>query len=212
MLGHYSRDEQQIKLSDIINEVTIILVCKQISFFTNIYKGALIMNNMILIDIETQDFPVASGIFEVACLAIENYKIVDQLYLGVTIEGYKGPIDFGRGFHDISCDILEISKFKSFISKYSYPIVAHNCPFEKKFLIHYGWLSESYPLYCSMRAIRYEKLGLQKHTMESLVNHFNIEQKSDHTAMGDVIALFEILKLAQPITWLRIGEKRRYKR
>ena len=63
-----------------------------------------------------------------------------------------------------------------------------------------------------MRAIRYEKLGLQKHTMKSLVNHFKIEQELDHTAMGDVMALYEILKLAQPKTWLKTGEKVRYRR
>ena len=40
------------------------------------------MNNMILIDLETQDFDVRSGIYEVACLAVEDYRVVDQLYLG----------------------------------------------------------------------------------------------------------------------------------
>ncbi|WP_260508333.1 hypothetical protein [Listeria booriae] len=43
------------------------------------------MDNMILIDIETQSFNVESGIYEVACLVVENYNIVDSLYLGIPI-------------------------------------------------------------------------------------------------------------------------------
>ena len=44
-------------------------------------------DKMLLIDLETQNFPVESGIYEVACLVVENYEVVDQLYLGKEIPG-----------------------------------------------------------------------------------------------------------------------------
>jgi hypothetical protein len=84
---------------------------------------------MILLDIETQSFHVESGIYEVACLVVENYKIVDKLYLGKEIEGYQGERKYGFGFKNICQDQQSINTFKKFLDRYSYPIVAHNCPY-----------------------------------------------------------------------------------
>ncbi|MBN2794665.1 MAG: 3'-5' exonuclease [Clostridia bacterium] len=167
------------------------------------------MNQMVICDIETQDFPVQTGIFEVACLAIENGKIIDRLYLGKKIPGYKGSTQYGKGFYNIANDQESIDQFQTFMKKYPYPIVAHNCPFEKKFLTYYQWIDESQKLYCSMRAIRYEKLPLKSFGMDSLSEYFKVTIHEQHTAMGDVLALYEIIMKAQPKLWLQIGEKKR---
>ena len=108
------------------------------------------MNKMILLDIETQSFHVESGIYEVACLVVENYKIVDKLYLGKEIEGYQGERKYGFGFKNICQDQQSINTFKKFLDRYSYPIVAHNCPFDKKFLTYYRWIKDAYPAFCSL--------------------------------------------------------------
>jgi len=166
------------------------------------------MDKMIIIDIETQDFRVEAGIYEVACIVVENYHIVDKLYLGERIDNYSGPLDYGRGFHNICYDHEIIEEFQRFLRKYNYPLVAHNCPFEKKFLLHYQWIDSNYPLYCSMRAIRYNNLGLKSYSMSNLVNYFNVGLENSHTAMGDAYALYEVLEKVRPKTWLKIGEKK----
>lgn len=95
---------------------------------------------MLLIDLETQSYAVESGIYEVACLVSEGYELIDELYLGKEIDGFTGSKKYGYGFYDISQDNEYIDAFRGFLSKYPYPIVAHNCPFDKKFLVYYGWV------------------------------------------------------------------------
>lgn len=71
------------------------------------------MEKMVLVDLETQDFPVESGIYEVACLAVINYEIVDTLYLGKEIPNYTGSRKYGYGFYNISRDLEALISFKS---------------------------------------------------------------------------------------------------
>lgn len=166
---------------------------------------------MLLIDLETQDFLVESGIYEVACLVVENYEIVDQLYLGKEIPDYKGERTYGFGFYDISEDEEHISIFKNFLTKYPYPIVAHNCPFDRKFLVHYQWIADDYPAYCSMRAIRMADNTLGSYALHNLVKYYKVCMKVDHTAMSDIDNVYKILKVVRPQTWLPVGTKLRSK-
>jgi DNA polymerase III epsilon subunit-like protein len=163
------------------------------------------LDKMLLIDIETQNFPVESGIYEVACLAVENYEIVDRLYLGKEIPGYKGERNYGFGFCDISEDEEYIDKFKKFLNKYPYPIVAHNCPFDRKFLVHYQWISGEYPAYCSMRAIRMTDNTLGSYALNNLVKHYKVAGDVEHTAMSDIENVYKILRILKPKTWLSVG-------
>lgn len=169
------------------------------------------MDNMILIDLETQDFSVTSGIYEAACLVVENYKIVDKLYLGKEIPDYTGERNYGFGFYDISEDKVYISKFKELIKKYPYPIVAHNCPFDRKFLVYYQWIAEDYPAYCSMRAIRMADNTLESYALQNLVKHYKVAEEVEHTAMSDIENVYKILKILKPQTWLPVGSSSRSK-
>lgn len=166
-----------------------------------------LLDKMLLIDLETQSFPVESGIYEVACLVVENYEIVDQLYLGKEIPCYTGDKRYGFGFYDISEDIDYINRFKEFLNKYPYPIVAHNCPFDRKFLVYYQWITEDYPAYCSMRAIRKADSTLGSYALHNLVKHYRITNKIAHTAMSDIETVYELLRLIKPTTWLPVGTK-----
>jgi DNA polymerase III alpha subunit (gram-positive type) len=165
------------------------------------------LDKMILIDLETQDFSVHTGIFEVACLVVENYEVVDQLYLGKEIQGYKGKRNYGFGFYDISKDEEHINKFKAFLSKYPYPIVAHNCPFDRKFLVHYEWVAQDYPAYCSMRAIRMADKTLGSYALHNLVKHYKVANEVLHTALSDIENVYKILKIVKPQAWLPVGAK-----
>jgi DNA polymerase III epsilon subunit-like protein len=168
-----------------------------------------VLDRMILVDLETQNFPVESGIYEVACLVVENYEVVDKLYLGKEIPGYRGEKRYGYGFHDISEDEEHIGKFRDFLRTYPYPIVAHNCPFDRKFLVHYQWLADDYPAYCSMRAIRKADNTLGSYALHNLVKHYGVCQQVDHTALSDIVNVYKILKLVKPQTWLPVGTQSR---
>lgn len=166
------------------------------------------MDKMLLIDIETQSFPVETGMYEVACLVVENYEIVDQLYLGKEIKGYKGSRSYGFGFHDISQDEEYKNRFRQFVKKYPYPIVAHNCPFDRKFLVYYQWITEDYPTYCSMRAIRLTDGTLESYALQRLVKNFQISNKNvEHTAMADIKMVYELLRMLKPHNWIPVGTK-----
>lgn len=160
---------------------------------------------MILIDLETQNFPVESGIYEVACLVVRDYEIIDTLYLANEIEGYLAPRTHGYGFYDISQNDEYIIQFIEFISKYPYALVAHNCPFDKKFLVYYGWVDEDYLFYCSMRAMRRHYTTLESYSMEELLKYFGIAEVTDHRAMSDVQNLYRLLKRARPDEWIPVG-------
>lgn len=167
------------------------------------------LDKMLLIDLETQNFPVESGIYEVACLAVEDYEIVDQLYLGKEIPGYTGERRYGFGFYNISENEEYKNKFKKFLGKYPYPIVAHNCSFDRKFLVYYQWIEKDYPAFCSMRAIRIADNTLGSYALHNLVKHFEIADEVEHTAMSDIKNVYEILKKLRPQTWLPVGTKAR---
>lgn len=163
------------------------------------------MDKMVLIDLETQDFRVQTGIYEVACLAVEDYEIVDKLYLGKEIPGYTGRKNYGFGFYNISKDPEYISKFQKFMEKYPFPIVAHNCSFDRKFLVYYQWLPEDYPAYCSIRAIKSANDSLDSYALHNLVRYFGVADQVEHTAMSDIENLYRILKIVRPQTWLPLG-------
>lgn len=163
------------------------------------------MDKMILIDLETQDFSVHSGIFEVACLVVENFEVVDQLYLGKEIPGYKGERRYGFGFYDISKDEEHINRFRELLNKYPYPIVAHNCPFDRKFLVYYEWIKADYPAYCSMRAIRMADNSLGSYALHNLVAHYKVANEVEHTALSDIENVYKILQIVKPKTWLPVG-------
>lgn len=164
------------------------------------------MNKMILVDLETQDFAVEAGIYEVSCLVLDNYQVVDRLYLGNKIEGYNGPTTYGKGFHDISNNNDYVSKFKEFIGKHNLPLVAHNCSFDRKFLLHYNWIDEDYPCYCSITAFKKEVPGLPSYSLANLVEHFKIQSKNSHTASSDTEALLELIRIIKPKSWRKMGK------
>ncbi len=164
------------------------------------------MKNMILVDLETQDFDVRSGIYEVACLVIEDYRVVDQLYLAKKIDGYTGSTKYGFGHHNICRDKDSIARFHAFLATYPYPLVAHNASFDRKFLLYYRWIDRNYPAYCSIQAIKREISHLRSYSLQNLIQHFHIAEEVEHTAMSDTMNLYKLLCKVRPGTWVPLGQ------
>lgn len=163
------------------------------------------MDKFILIDLETQSFMVESGIYEVAALVVENWEVVDKFYLGVVEDESQIHMGYGYGYADISSDTELISKFKEFIGKYKYPLVAHNGSFDRKFLVYYKWIEENYPFYDSIRAIKYSNSKLLSYSLAHLKDFVGLKQAQTHTAMEDIELTLDILKYFKPKYWTPIG-------
>ncbi|MDP4089783.1 MAG: BRCT domain-containing protein [Bacillota bacterium] len=163
------------------------------------------LDKMLLVDLKTQDFSAGSGIYEVACLVVENYEIADRLYLAKEIPGYQGERIYGFGFYDISENEYYISQFKELLSMYRYPIVAHNCPFDRRLLVYYKWIATGYPAYSSKMAVRKAVKNLGSYTLSGLVKHYKVAEGLEHTAMSDIENVYKILKEVKPQTWLPVG-------
>lgn len=170
------------------------------------------MDNMIIVDIETGGFDVESGIMEVAAIVIENDIVKDSIHIGVVYDEELISNGYGDGYEEISENEECIGKFKDFVSKYNYPIIAHNANFDRKFLVHYGWLDSNYPVYDSMRAIRYENPNLFSYAMEYLLNYYDLDNTQSHTAIKDVYDLYNIIKHVNPSIWIAVGERSNYKK
>lgn len=164
------------------------------------------MKNMILIDLETQNFDVRSGIYEVACVVVEDYRVVDQLYLGKKIDGYTGSTRYGYGHHNICRDRESIGRFKDFIAKYPYPLVAHNASFDRKFLLYYRWIDRDYPTYCSIQAIKGKIPYLPSYSLQNLIRHYRIGDEVEHTAMSDTMNLYKLLCIVRPEIWIPLEQ------
>lgn len=166
------------------------------------------MENMILIDLETLDFSVSKGgIYEVGAIAVSNYEILEKLHLGIVIDPEEVKFGYGRGYEDISYNDEMLGKFKDFLNKYDFPLVAHNAPFDKKFLTHFNWIDENCEFYDSIRAIKYAMPGLESYSMSNLMEHIGIKNAQTHTALDDTEVLLEILKAFNPTKWIKIGAK-----
>lgn len=171
------------------------------------------MENMILIDLETRDFSVhTGGIYEVGALAVSNGQILEKLHLGIIEDESLISRGYGYGYEDLSHNTEIINKFKSFISKYQFPLVAHNAPFDRKFLLHFNWIDSDYPVYDSIRAFKQENLNLPSYSLSILMDYCNIHQVQSHTALDDTEVLFKIIEKIKPSTWLPIGSKTKSKK
>ncbi|PFA94142.1 hypothetical protein CN383_26880 [Priestia megaterium] len=160
------------------------------------------MQNMILVDIETGDFDVDSGIKEVALLVIKDGEVVLREHLADVIDEASIHLGMGRGYRTISEDELKKGRFKEIIQTYNSPVVAHNVSFDRKFLVHFGWLDEEYECYDSVRAIKYVNPHLFSYSLEYLLNFYGVNKPMTHIALDDVQALYEVILKANPTTWI----------
>lgn len=71
-----------------------------------------------------------------------------------------------------------------------------------KFLVHYGWLDEEHQCYDSVRAIKYANPYLFSYSLGYLTSYYELNNSQSHTALGDVMVLFEVLTKANPSKWI----------
>lgn len=159
---------------------------------------------LIIVDIETPfSFSPKDGIREVAAIVVEDYEIVDELHLAIINNEDEYKKGYGSGLDNIEENEELREEFRNLISKYKYPIVAHNASFERSFLSYWNWVDKDQTFYCSMNTIKAtEKLNSYK--LKDLLNHYNIKDTQKHTAIQDVLDLLELLKVVKPKKWSKL--------
>ncbi|WP_322552768.1 3'-5' exonuclease [Priestia megaterium] len=160
------------------------------------------LEKMLLVDIETGDFDVDSGIYEVAVLVVENGNIVETGHIAEVVDENSIHLGMGSGYKNIAMDESKRKQFQQLVQTYPYPIVGHNVSFDRKFLVHYEWLDEDYQCFDSVRAIKYANPHLFRYTLSYLLSYYNIERPFTHVALDDVMALYDVLMLVKPSRWL----------
>lgn len=160
----------------------------------------------IIVDIETPgSFSPKDGIREVAAIVVEDYEVVDQLHLAIVNNEDEYKKGYGAGLDSIEENQMLKEEFKTLLSKYKYPIVAHNASFDRSFLNYWNWVDKDQKFYCSMNTIKtIEKLDSYK--LVDLLKHYNIKDVQKHTAMEDVFDLLKLLKVVKPEKWSKLGD------
>lgn len=180
--------------------------------FADMQKKDRYKDRYIILDIETpMSFRNEDGIREVALIVIEDYREIDRLHLAVINDEEKYKNGYGYGLEAIEENEELKLKFKEFISKYKYPIIAHNATFDRRVLRYWGWVSNKRKFYCSRDNIRRKK-KLKSYTLEYLLNYYGIKSTQEHKAIQDVLDLLELLKIVKIEEWIPLGESPNYHR
>jgi DNA polymerase III epsilon subunit-like protein len=164
------------------------------------------MNKYMLIDIETPySFNAEDGIREIAAIVVCDNNIIDQLHLAIITDEDEYKKGYGSGLEAIEENQEFKTRFREFIKKHDCPVIAHYAPFERRFLTYWEWIDESQPLYCSLRAIKKQVPGLPKYSLSWLMSAYGFKKEQEHTALQDIIDLFELLKIINPTEWHQVG-------
>lgn len=161
----------------------------------------------IIVDIETpMSLYPKDGIREVALLAVEDFRVIDKLHLAIINDEEEYKRGYGYGLDAIETNEDMIAKFKAFLTKYKYPLVAHNATFDRSFLLHWGWIDEKREFNCSLRSIRLKE-KLKSYKLVDLLKHYDIKPYQDHNAINDVLDLLEVLKRVKIHKWISVNNE-----
>lgn len=155
-------------------------------------------------------FKAEDGIREIATIVIEDYKVVDKLHLALINDKEKYKNGYGAGLDAIEENEELKGKFKDFISRYKYPIIAHNASFDRKFLKYWGWIDDKQKFYCNLNNIK-AKENLKSYKLKDLLNYYGIKDTQAHNAMEDILDLLEVLKIVKIDKWVPLGESKKDK-
>ena len=169
------------------------------------------MEKYMIVDIETPfSFAVEDGISELAAIVVSGDKIIDQIHLAIIVDEAEYEEGYGGGLEPIEDNEALKSEFSNFIKKHNCPLIAHNASFEKRFLSYWGWVAPEQTFHCSLRAIKNKVPGLAHYSMSKLMTTYGFDREQKHTAIQDVLDLFQLIKIINPTNWPVVGESSSY--
>ncbi|MDQ0148180.1 BRCT domain-containing protein [Eubacterium multiforme] len=164
----------------------------------------------IIVDIETpMSFKKEDGIREIAAVVVEDYRVIETLHLAKVIDEEEYKKGYGNGLEAIEENEEYKEKFKKLVKKYKCPLVAHNARFDRKFLLHWGFVDKDQKFYCSLNTIK-AMVKLESYKLVNLLSYYGIKDGQDHNAIQDVLDLLELLKKLKPEKWSTIERSSNY--
>lgn len=207
--GAYTED---VDLCDVVgfvdeNEIVLNINGNLHSIHPDYFIDMQKSEKFIIIDIETpMSLYPKDGIREVALLAVEDFRVIDKLHLAIINDEEEYKKGYGYGLDPIETNEEMKDKFIKFITKYKYPLVAHNASFDRSFLLHWNWIDEKREFNCSLKSIK-QKEKLKSYKLVELLKHYNIKNSQEHNAIQDVLDLLEVLKKVKIDKWVSINRE-----
>ncbi|WP_300379495.1 BRCT domain-containing protein [Clostridium sp.] len=207
--GAYTKNVDLCDVVGFVDENEIVLNIKDNlhsihpDYFIDMQKS----EKFIIVDIETpMSLYPKDGIREVALLVVEDFRVIDKLHLGIVNNEEEYKKGYGYGLDPIETNEEMKDKFNKFITKYKYPLVAHNASFDRSFLLHWNWIDENREFNCSLKSIR-QKEKLKSYKLVELLKYYNIKNSQDHNAIQDVLDLLEVLKKVKVDRWVSVNKE-----
>jgi len=196
VVGYVDENEIILSINDKLHSI-------HPDYFIDMQKS----ERFIIVDIETpMSLYPKDGIREVALLAVEDFRVIDKLHLAIINDEEEYKKGYGYGLDAIETNEEMIEKFKAFLNKYKYPLVAHNATFDRSFLLHWGWLDEKREFNCSLKSIKIKE-KLKSYKLVELLKHYGIKTSQDHNAINDVLDLLEVLKKVKIDKWISVNNE-----
>lgn len=205
--GAYTED---VDLCDVVgfvdeNEIVLNINGNLHSIHPDYFIDMQKSEKFIIVDIETpMSLYPKDGIREVALLAVEDFRVIDKLHLAIINDNEEYKKGYGYGLDPIETNEEMKDKFNKFITKYKYPLVAHNANFDRSFLLHWGWIDEKREFNCSLKSIR-QKEKLKSYKLVELLKYYDIKNSQEHNAIQDVLDLLEVLKKVKVDRWVSVN-------
>ena len=181
-------------------------------------KGRKQCNEFVVVDFETTGLNVTDKIVEVAALKYKDNNMVDSFHSLVNPEVHiSSRITKINGINDdMVKDAPTIDKvmpeFAEFIGDNI--IVAHNAPFDMKFLKHYSSLCNiniDNPVVDTLPLSRKVFTELENHKLVTIVKHLNLNTEKLHRSYADSKCCAEILLHCLSIKDEKDNEQKPYK-
>jgi DNA polymerase-3 subunit epsilon len=156
------------------------------------------MHTYSFVDIETNG---GSKVIEIGVVTVQDWKIIDQFESLVDPDTYLPPgitrltgisahqLEKAPSFRNLHEQILDR------LSKTTF--VAHNVSFDYSILkseFNSVNVRLSLPRLCTMKLSRSAFPSLPSHSLDSLINHFNLPAMSRHRALSDALSTFYFAK------------------
>lgn len=157
------------------------------------------MNGYIIFDLETRNFLHCGGaIYQVGLIATDEFfNIIEEKELSIIENENEIYYGYGYGYKDISHNNLMKNEFNNFLNKYhGFKLMAHNCGFDKSFLVHFNWIKKDIEILNSINILKQMNVVFKSYAMSNLINGYDVNINMQHTSLDDCRALVEILQKA----------------